>query len=85
MRGDAFHMTIEAHPTSKRPDAEIRLKAALTRLVADTCIPDGTWMEVGSLGGFAVAARTQRGMMQAPALTVPVREVPDGETRLTAE
>jgi N12 class adenine-specific DNA methylase len=84
-RGDAFRMIVEAQPTTKRPEAESLLKAAVTRLLANYRVPDGTWTEVGSLGGFAVAARAQRAMTQAPALTVALREVPDGEIRLTAE
>ncbi len=83
--GDAFRITLEGQPIARRPEAEARLKAALTRLIADHRIPDGTWTEIGNLGGFSLAARVQRAMTQAPVVTLALREVPDGEIRLTNE
>jgi hypothetical protein len=83
-RGDAFAMAVHGQTTSKRPEAEARLRAALAGLMHDRGIRDGTATPVGSLGGFAVSATVTRAIADDPALILALDDVPESGVRLTA-
>jgi N12 class adenine-specific DNA methylase/predicted RNA methylase len=83
-RGDAFSMVFLGEPTTKRPEAETRLRAAVAGLLADRSSPDGMQTAVGSLGGFVVSATVRRAMAAEPTLSLSLEGVPESEVRLTA-
>jgi N12 class adenine-specific DNA methylase/SAM-dependent methyltransferase len=84
-RGDAFAMTVDGRQTTKRPEAETRLRSALGRLAVDQRVPDGVPTTVAGLGGFPVSATVRRAMVRDPTLVVALDGVPESEVRLTAE
>jgi N12 class adenine-specific DNA methylase len=83
-RGGAFAMTVDRQPTTKRPEAESRLRASLAALLADPGVADDRSTAIGSLGGFTVAASVRRHMTQVPTMTVTLDDVPESEVRLIA-
>ncbi|TMC01271.1 MAG: helicase [Chloroflexi bacterium] len=78
-RGDAFAMVVQETTTTKRAEAETRLRRALTGLLADLGVPDGRVVPVGSLGGFTVSASAKRYLTQEPAAILSLDDVPDSE------
>jgi hypothetical protein len=84
-RGDAFAMTVQGQPTTRRPEAEARLRAALAALVDDGRVPDGVPAAMGSLGGFSVSASVRRQMTGELILVLTLDDVPESELRLTAK
>lgn len=59
-RGDAFHMTITGHTYRKRADAADALKNLLTTTLAATArTPEGQTIDIGTLGGYQLAATLQ--------------------------
>jgi hypothetical protein len=84
-RGAAFAIVIQGQPTTKRPEAEARLRTALLSLVCDSGLPNGTPVSVGSLGGFPVAASFQRQMTVAPVLFLSLDGVSESALRVTVD
>jgi len=84
-RGDAFTMTVQGQPTTRRPEAEGRLRGALAALIDDGRVPDGVPAAMGSLGGFSVLATVRRGMTEQPIMVLTLDDVPESELSLTAE
>jgi hypothetical protein len=84
-RGDAFAMVVREAPTTKRPEAETRLRNALAGLVDDPRVADGVASSLGSLGGFEVMAAVRRSITDEPTLILTIEGVPDSEVRLTAD
>jgi N12 class adenine-specific DNA methylase len=83
-RGAAFAMVVKGQPTTKRPEAETRLRQALVALLADPAVPDGESTPVASIGGFTVSVSLRRRMTEVPTLTVSVDDVPESELGMTA-
>ncbi len=81
-RGDAFAMVVKNVHTTKRPEAETRLRAALTALADDRGVTDSVAVTLGGLGGFEVAASVRRRMVEQPELTLSLRDVPESDLRL---
>jgi hypothetical protein len=83
-RGDAFTMTIEGRPTTKRPEAEARLQAVTAAQVSSGRMPDGVPATVGSLGGFPVLVTVRRPPSMDIAVALSLDGVPESEVRLIA-
>lgn len=83
-RGDAFEMTVDGRPTTRRPEAETRLRAAVNRMLEDSRTPDGVRAAVGNLGGFAVAAEVRRALGMDPTVVLNLDRVPESAVRLSA-
>jgi hypothetical protein len=76
-------MVVQGQRTTRRAEAEARLRSALAALVDEGGAPDGVAVEVGSLGGFPVSATVQRRMSVESILLLALDGVPDSEVRLT--
>jgi hypothetical protein len=82
-RGDAFAMTVDGRPTTKRPEAEARLQAATLAQVSSGRMPDGVPATVGSLGGFPVLVTVRRPPSTDIVIALSLDGVPESEVRLT--
>jgi len=82
-RGDAFVMTVGGVTTTRRPDADARLRSALTALVETRDVPDDTAIVLGGLGGFDVLTSVRRTMTEEPTFTLSLKEVPESDIWLT--
>jgi N12 class adenine-specific DNA methylase/predicted RNA methylase len=91
-RGDAFTMTVRGHDYTKRAEANDRLKGALGLVLADPANRDRPAVEVGTFGGFTIAAKAETMTVgKAPhyktvtGLRVELVDAPGTELRLTAD
>ena len=83
-RGEAFAIEVDGQPTTKRADAELRLRKALLRLMSDPWTRGGVPTTVGSLGGFPVSAKVEGIGVDRAELVISLHAVPESEVALPA-